>query len=95
MALLIAVLKLFLTELKSFTRIANACLLDRNGSVTMFEIQLESGDSVYGSCINYIGNIMTCLEEGVLDLPEPGLASNFLLCLISSNSVFGLSLDCR
>ena len=79
-------LKLFLTELKSFTRIANACLLDRNGSVTMFEIQLESGDSVYGSCINYIGNIMTCLEEGVLDLPEPGLAfkATFLLCFISS-----------
>ena len=47
---------------------------DKIGSVTMLEIQLESGDSVYGSCINYIGNIMTCLEEGVLDLPEPGLA---------------------
>ena len=81
MALLIAMLKLFLTELKSFTRIANACFLDRIGSVTMLEIQLESGDSVYGSCINYIGNIMTCLEEGVLDLPEPGLAfkATFLL----------------
>ena len=33
--------------------------------------QLETGDSVYGSCINFIGNIMTCLEEGILDLPPP------------------------
>ena len=33
--------------------------------------QLEADGSVYSSCIAYIGNIMTCLEEGVLDLPPP------------------------
>ena len=33
--------------------------------------QVEEDSSVYGTCITYIGNIMTCLEEGVLTLPAP------------------------
>lgn len=34
-------------------------------------IQLAPHASTFTSCMAYAGNILTCLEEGSLDLPEP------------------------
>ena len=33
--------------------------------------QLTTYSSVYDDCITFIGNIMTCMEEGIIKLPEP------------------------
>jgi hypothetical protein len=33
--------------------------------------QMHSQNSVFGDCFAYIGNIMTCLEDGWINLPEP------------------------
>lgn len=46
-------------------------------------VQYSSDHSIYTKCLSYIGNIMLCLEEGMIDLPPP--IENFHVTYVDDN----------